>query len=100
MKPEDLATLDALRQTIAALNATIVSQAETITFLKWLLVALGGTIASLSGFFVAWIRALYDSRQTQNAKDLEDRDKLLERVLTACNTLATAVQALRPGRPT
>lgn len=88
-------TIVALKGTISALTATIETQNETISYLKWGLGVFGSVIAAESLFFVAWIRTLYDSRQTEGKEQLENRDKLLERVLSACTTLAAAVEANR-----
>ena len=63
----------------------------TISLLTLIMYAEAGVIVAISGFFVAWIRKLYDDRLSEQAKLLEDRDGLLERVLAACSTLAQAV---------
>ena len=75
----------------------VVALRGTISLLTTIVYAEAGAIVAVCGFFVAWVRSLYDARLTQSTADLKDRDALLERVLTACTTLAAAMKATRKG---
>lgn len=89
MTPE---TADALKQAIAA-------QAETIFLLKWALGATAAALVSVCGFFVAWIRGLYNERTTDAEEKLKQRDALLERVLDAVAQLAAERKIAQRGQP-
>lgn len=70
----------------------VVALRATIDLLTKIVYAETAGIVAVCGFFVAWVRTLYDARLTQGTADLKDRDALLERVLTACTTLASAMK--------
>lgn len=78
-------------------TAEVAALRETIALLTKIVYAETAGIVAVCGFFVAWVRSLYDARLTQGVTDLKDRDALLERVLTACTTLAAAMKATRKG---
>lgn len=74
-------------ETIAALRALVASQAEQIVYFKWAIGILCSALVAVCSFFVAWIRTLYDRRESQGAEDGVRRDKMLERVLDALATV-------------
>lgn len=88
MNPDSPETLAALKAALTAAQAALAAQAETIALLKWALAGVCIALASVCGFFVTWIRGLYNERLTDAEEKLKYRDGLLERVLDAVAQLA------------
>ncbi len=75
-------------------TAEVLALKGTIDFMKLVIYAEAGAIVAVCGFFIAWIRTLYDARITAQSEQMDERDKLLERVLLACQQLADALSLL------
>ncbi len=88
MNPED-------PQTIAALKSALAAQAETIALLKVAVYGLSGVVATVSAFFVAWIRTLYQGRLDDEVARIEKSDALLERVLHAIADVQAVLAILK-----
>lgn len=82
---------------VHSLREQIASQAEAITWLKWIIAGLGGALVSVCGFFVAWVRTLYDGRHTEQTEQTKARDALIERVLSMLATVAEILRRQKAG---
>lgn len=74
-------------------SAEVIALRSQIEFMRVIIYAESAAIVAISGFFVAWIRTLYDGRISAQADETENRDKLLERVLQAISEVTATLKA-------